>query len=195
MDCAATFMDLPATEWYVPRALQLLLWQGADGGWDSGPPATSEAESTAAALLFLSRAIGHGFPNPRPAITPPRRDPAAATAPEARFPERVTPTNLDRAFEAYLLTPAAARAPLRPRFATAGRAVIGFLVEHLADPERQVRAVAHELMRALLAREFPFDPAASEQKRQEQLQPIVEFWRREGQNLTWNAERGRFELP
>jgi hypothetical protein len=194
LDCAATFMGLPTAEWYVPRARLLLAEQGADGGWGRRNRGASDADTTASRLLFLSRAIGYGLPKPRPAITPPRRDPAAATAPAARFPERVTTTNLDRAFEAYLLTSAADRAPLRPRFATAGRAVIGFLIEHLGDPERQVRAAAHELLRALLAREFPFDPAASEEKRQEQLQPIAEFWKRDGPNLTWNAERGRFEL-
>jgi hypothetical protein len=177
LERAAAIMDVPADQWYVAGARQLVERQQKSGSW--GNP-----YSTSLALLFLTRAT-------RYVITP--RRPRTLTAREVKFPMKVTPENLGRAFEAYLLADERARKTLPRRFAGAGPSAIGLFVERLGDPEQSVRRVAHSLLRLLLSKPLLFDPNAPGHDRRIMLKPIRDWFEREGKNLAWDEQTGRFQ--
>jgi len=190
LERAAAAKGIPAELWYVDGARYLVKKQAGTGAWSPevrsgrigrGGPTTY---CTPLALLFLTRATSF--------VITPRKMSGAVTARASAFPQVVTPKNLKRAFEAYLLADAASRKTLAPRFGAAGPAAIGLFVKRLGDPEAAIRVVAHELLRALLDKRLLFDPKGTADERKIMLGAVQVWWEREGGELDWDAGSRKF---
>ena len=95
--------------------------------------------------------------------------------------------------EAYLLADELTRKTLPRKFAGAGPSAIGLFVARLGDPEQSVRRVAYSLLRLLLDKPLLFDPNAPDHDRRIMLKPIRDWFEREGKNLAWDEQTGRFQ--
>jgi len=187
LERTATIMGLEPARWYVTVARALVRMRDARIAWGGAPTrARAGAYANALALLTLARAT-HRTIVPAEAAKP------GKTAPTAKFPSRVTESNLSIAFEAYLIASDDERKELAHRFGGAGLAAVEFLLDRLADPDQTVRTVATVLLNGLLAEPVEFDPAASSEARSSRLEAIRSHWEAEGARYRWNPETRRFE--
>jgi hypothetical protein len=179
---AGTVMAIPEDQWYVQGASALVQAQDPGGRWGPGR-AGGGAYETSLALLFLSRAT-------RAAVT--RSGDGDGGRKITSFPGRVGPGQLEEALLYYMTAPGKERGALQPRFAEAGVEAVRFLVGKLRASDRDARVAAYELIGALVARRFLFEPDAKAEERDLMLVPIETWWQEQKGKLRWEKTKGRF---
>ncbi len=186
-------LDLDPEDWYVTGARHLVVQQSKNGAWRPSHNKASGCYETALALLFLVRGT---YPPIRGAVTPSdkARNRSAITTRD-KFPDVRTAGGLSRALFQYVDVKAERRAVLLAEFPKAGPRAIGLFIEKLRDKREPVRRAAYDLLGKMLDKRLLFDPKADTEMREMMLGPIDAWWKRQGNDLKWNSEAGKFIVP
>jgi len=193
LERVGTVLGLDPEDWYVTGARHLVKQQNKRGAWRPPHNKASGCYETSLALLFLVRGT---YPPIRGAVTPPERaQQKAAITTRDKLPDVKTAGGLSRAFFQYVDVKAERRAVLLAEFPKAGARAIGLFIEKLRDKREPVRRAAYDLLGKLLDKRLLFDPDAEGEMRAMMLGPIDTWWKRRGDDLKWDTERGKFVVP